>query len=59
MDLREYIKIYDDAVPHYAIASFVKIANTLDFEEGKTGKNVLNKKKRSVQIAPLSPFKFI
>jgi len=56
MDLREYIKIYDDAVPPYAIASFVKIANTLDFEEGKTGKNVLNKKKRSVQIAPLSPF---
>jgi len=38
MDLREYIKIYDDAIPPYAIASFVKIANTLDFEEGKTGK---------------------
>ena len=55
MDLKKYIKIYDNAVPYKAIGSLIQVANTLDFEEGGVANNKINKKIRSVKITPLSP----
>ena len=55
MELKNYIKIYDNAIPYKAVSSFIQVANTLDFQDGGVGNNKINKKIRSVNISPLSP----
>ena len=56
MELKKYIKIYDNAVPYDAIGSLVKVANTFSYTDGGVGNNTINKKIRSAKVKCLTPF---
>lgn len=51
MDVKNFIKIYDDVIPDNVLLNFVKYASQLKFQEAGLsvgGKNVIDKKERNV-----------
>ena len=51
MDVKDYIKIYDDAMPYHVLTNFIKYANQVNFEPAGLSigsKNIINKEERNV-----------
>ena len=54
MELRDYIRIYDDVVPVETIANLVKVASEINFETATVNVGEVNKKIRSTNVKNLS-----
>ena len=53
MELRKYLKVYDDVLPNQTMGNMIRWFNTCEFISGSVGKGVLDKNIRNVQTKPL------
>ena len=54
MELRNYVKVYDNVIPPQTIGNMIRWFNTCEFTSGVVGQGVLNKNIRNVQTKPLT-----
>ena len=54
MELRNYIKVYDDIIPPQTLGNMIRWFNTCEFKSGVIGHGVLDKNIRNVQTKPLT-----
>ena len=53
MELRKYLKVYDDVLPNETMGNMIRWFNTCGFTPGSVGQGVLDKNIRNVQTKPL------
>ena len=54
MELKKFIKIYDDVIPIKALCNILRFANTCNFDVGKIDNDIVNTKIRSTKTKYLS-----
>ena len=54
MELKKFIKIYDDVLPVATIANLIKFANEISFEAAKVGEGDVKKEIRSTNVKNIS-----
>tara|TARA_R110000823_G_scaffold304891_1_gene426678 strand:- start:1035 stop:1595 length:561 start_codon:yes stop_codon:yes gene_type:complete len=54
MEIKEYIKVYEDVFPLKILSNMIRYLNTIEFEQGRILGDVVNKKIRNTEIYPLS-----
>ena len=54
MELRNYVKVYDNVIPPQTMGNMIRWFNTCEFTSGVVGQGVLNKNIRNVQTKPLT-----
>jgi len=61
LEIKNYIKIYDDILPHKILSNFLKYCNYVNFEKakilGKDGNNYVDDNQRKVEAKCLNNFK--
>jgi predicted 2-oxoglutarate/Fe(II)-dependent dioxygenase YbiX len=54
MELKDYIRIYDEVIPVTTVANLIKFANEVTFEAGQINVGEINKKIRSTHVKNIS-----
>jgi|TARA_R100001086_G_scaffold14808_1_gene7336 hypothetical protein len=54
MELRNYVKVYDNVIPPQTMGNMIRWFNTCGFTSGSIGQGVLDKNVRNVQTKPLT-----
>ena len=54
MEIKKYIKVYEDVFPLKILSNMIRYLNTIEFEQGRILGDVVNKKIRNTEIYPLS-----